>query len=442
MKIQRTIPPTAAPIGLKNLLYGLAGIFFGKEYLKRLEDEMKEYFGVKHVFLVSSGKAALTIILKALKTLSSKKTQVVTPAYTCFSVPSAIVKAGLKVSLCDIDPSNFDFDYKLVAEAIREDTLCVIPNHLFGIPVNIDRINSLCKARGIFVVEDAAQAMGGISKGRKLGTLGDAGFFSLGRGKNVTCGSGGVIVTNSDIIADTIRKEYGNLPIPGIIDTIKEFTKVLMMSIFINPSLYWFPSGLPFLKLGETIFYKEFPIKRLSGMKAGILRNWQNKLEESNRIRLENAEYFCSALASTLTFHNGASIPYLRLPLIVENKEIKEKLYSLSNKKGFGISYMYPTPINEIEEIKESFNGKFFPSAEKISERLLTIPTHHLLSEKDKEKISYQLLAVSTQLKAESCTITSKSVPICHSRKQSVSGILSLLRGVKGCVKKDPGKPE
>jgi hypothetical protein len=68
--MQRTIPPAAAPINLKSLLQGLSGFFLNKEYLQRMEREAKEYFSVKHVFFVSSGKAALTLILYALQSLS------------------------------------------------------------------------------------------------------------------------------------------------------------------------------------------------------------------------------------------------------------------------------------------------------------------------------------------------------------------------------------
>lgn len=404
MKIKRTIPPAAAPINLKDLLHGVAGFFFGKKYkkyMKRLEDELKEYFGVQHVFLVSSGKAALTLILQALKSLNPDKKEVLIPAYTCFSVPSAIVKAGLKVSLCDIDPSNFDFDYELVEKTINKETLCLIPDHLFGIPSDMDRIIRLCKERGIFVVEDAAQAMGGSYNGKKLGTIGDIGFFSLGRGKNITCGSGGIIVTNSDIIAGKIQKEYARLESDNILETIKEFIRVIFISLFINPSLYWFPSGLPFLRLGETIFYKKFPIKRLSGMQAGLLRRWKKQLEESNQIRRENSKYFCSTLTSTLTFHNGDSIPFLRLPFTVKSREIKERIYSFSKKGGLGISPMYPTSVNEIEEIRDQFNGKAYPSAKRVPETLLTIPTHQLLKEKDREEICKLFNMNHVEVKAE-----------------------------------------
>lgn len=393
MRIQRTIPPAAAPINLKSLLHGLAGVFMGYKYSKNIEEEIKKYFDVKHVFLVSSGKAALTLILMALKSLSPRK-EVLIPAYTCFSVPSAIVKAGLKASLCDIDSKTFNLDYKLLEKAINKDTLCVVPNHLFGISADMDKIKSICKNKDIFIVEDAAQAMGGFYKGKKLGTIGDIGFFSLGRGKNITSGSGGIIITNSDAIAHAIEKEYAKLYESTTLEQVVDFCKMALMSLFIRPSLYWFPAGLPFLKLGETIFYKDFPIKKLSRMEAGLLNGWQERLEKTNQIRKENAEYFSERLRSRLRLSNGGegrgegAIPYLRLPVLLDNKEERDSLYSISQKKGLGVSAMYPTPINEIGEIKNQFNGSAFPSAKRISETLLTIPTHHLLSERDKEKIA------------------------------------------------------
>lgn len=107
----------------------------------------------------------------------------IVPAYTCFSVPSAIVRAGLDVVLCDVEPETLDFNFTELEGLINEDVLCVAPTHLFGRPADVDRVKRLCEGKGIVVVEDAAQAMGGQSGGRLLGTLGDVGFFSLGRGR-------------------------------------------------------------------------------------------------------------------------------------------------------------------------------------------------------------------------------------------------------------------
>lgn len=393
MKIQRTIPPAAAPLSWIDLWHGLLGIFSGKKYVQKLEEEMREYFGIKYVFPISSGKAALTLILQSLKSLSPDKEEVLIPAYTCFSVPSAVVKAGLKVALCDIDPLTFDFDRKYLSEAIHEKTLCVVSNHLFGIPADMDNIIRLCKDKKVYVVEDAAQAMGGSSRGRKLGTYGDVGFFSLGRGKNITCGSGGIIITNSKQIADAISRLYSKLEEPVIMEDLIELLKMMLMTIFIHPSLYWLPDGMPFLKLGQTLFYKDFPVKRLSGMKGGLLLDWQKRLVHSIDTRIRTAAFFKKWLR--LKTVRDVHVPYLRLPILMNSREERDKVYVLSQKKGLGISLMYPTAINEIEELRATFNGKVFPTAREISERLLTIPTHHLLSERDR-KIICELLAERT----------------------------------------------
>jgi dTDP-4-amino-4,6-dideoxygalactose transaminase len=385
MRIQRTVPPAAAPLYFKDLNHGLMGVFFGKNYTNRLENEIKEYFGVRYVFLVSSGKAALFLILKALKKISPKKDKVLIPAYTCFSVPSAVIRAGLKVSLCDINPETMDFNYDMLEETITKDTLCVIPCNLFGISSDIDRLNKLCRDRNLFVVEDVAQAMGGTYNGKLLGTIGDVGFFSLGRGKNITCGSGGIIVTNSERIANAIEQYYFGLESSNITNILKEFFQVIVMSIFIHPFLYWLPLRLPFLKLGQTIFYKDFPITRFSGMKAGLLWKWQDRLKLSNQIRMETGVYFTERL--WLKSRQDVPVPYPRLPFIVDSKDIRNRIYSISYERGLGIGLMYPSPINEIEELKSEFNGKVFPSASKITERLLTLPTHQFLSEKDKKEI-------------------------------------------------------
>jgi dTDP-4-amino-4,6-dideoxygalactose transaminase len=158
------------------------------------------------------------------------------------------------------------------------------------------------------------------------------------------------------------------------------------MAMLIRPRLYWLPAALPFLRLGQTIFPKEVPLKRLSGMKAGVLREWQSRLRESGRIRSEATAYFSQRLSIELA--NGPSHPCLRLPVFAATPAERDRIYSLSQKQGLGLSVAYPTPVNEIPEISAAFNGKRFPSARRVSEHLLTIPTHQWLSENDKRAIA------------------------------------------------------
>ena len=150
------------------------------------------------------------------------------------------------------------------------------------------------------MVEDAAQAMGVEDRGRRLGTIGDVGIFSLGRGKNITCGSGGIILTNSAPIAEAIARHYGELEMPRSSEVLKDFVRLVLMTIFIRPRLYWIPAALPFLRLGDTVFPKEIPLKRMSGTKAGLLRSWRSRLTQSNQVRSETATYFSRAVTPLL----------------------------------------------------------------------------------------------------------------------------------------------
>jgi dTDP-4-amino-4,6-dideoxygalactose transaminase len=397
MRIGRTLPPAAAPLAWGDLWHGAAAIVSPERSLSALEAEIRRELGVRHVFLVSSGTAALSLALLALRSLSPRS-EVLIPAYTCFSVPAAVRKAGLRPVLCDIEPTTFDFDRALFEKALGADTLCVVAHHLFGVPSDVEQIRALCQERGIFVVEDAAQAMGVESRGAKLGTLGDVGIFSLGRGKNITCGSGGLIVTNSDRIAEAVGRQWRHLEPPPLAEVLKDLARLVFMAIFIRPRLYWIPAALPFLRLGQTIFPRDIPLRRLSGIKAGLLHDWRSRLARSNRIRSETAGYFTRRLALG-PGSAPAAHPYVRLPVFAANPEERKRILSRSQARGLGLSAAYPTPVNEIPEIAAAFNGARFPSARRVAERLFTIPTHAWLSEKDKRAIAECVGATASSLR-------------------------------------------
>ena len=385
MRIGRTLPPAAPPLRYRDLCHGLLGMLSPGRSTRALEHSIRRYFGARHVFLVSSGKAALTLTLKALKA-GSTRTDVVIPAYTCYSMPAAVLTAGLRPVLCDINPATFDFDHALLERTLTDNTLCVVAHHLFGIASDIERVRAICRDRGIAVIEDAAQAMGVESRGRKLGTIGEVGVFSLGRGKCITSGSGGIILTSSDAIAEALRRQWPQLEAPLPSEVLTEFAKVLCMAIFIRPRLYWIPAALPFLQLGQTIFPKTVALKRLSGMQAGLLHNWQRRVDESNRNRSQTAAAVSQQLS--LALPNGPAHPYLRLPYFAATRQGRDRIHSLAQQRGLGLSVAYPTAINDIPEISGMFAGKRFPSAHAVAEHIVTIPTHQWMSAKDRAAIA------------------------------------------------------
>jgi dTDP-4-amino-4,6-dideoxygalactose transaminase len=383
MRIGRTVPPAAAPLSWRDLWHGIVGLVPGTRPLEAREEELRREFGADRVFLVSSGSAALALALIALKSLS-KRPDVIVPAYTCFSVPAAVLKAGLRPVPCDIDPATFDYDPDLLREALTSDTLGVVVHHLFGVPSDIARTKALCAGRGIFVIEDAAQAMGVTDGGRKLGTLGDVGIFSFGRGKNITCGGGGALLTSAREIAGAIDRCYARLSSPPFVECARDFCRTLLMTIFIRPRLYWIPASVPALRLGETIFPDDVPVQRMTRLKAGLLRGWRRRLAQANRIRSEAAARF----GALLPMPSVQAHPYLRLPVAVSSAEARRELHVASRVRGLGLSGGYPTPVSDIPQVRSRINGQQFPAAGRVAEQLLTIPTHHWLTENDRRAIA------------------------------------------------------
>ena len=385
MRLWRTLPPAAAPIGWRDLCHAVTGALARVETLGAREHELREEFGVHGVFLVSSGSAAVALTLRALRSLSPR-TDVIIPAYTCFSLPAAVLEAGLRPVPCDIDPGTFDLDRAMLSRTLSPRTLCVIGHHLFGVPSDMATLRAMCREKGAFLIEDAAQAMGLDVGGRKLGTTGDAGIFSLGRGKNVSCGAGGIVMTASPAIADAIAREYHRIPPPTVACEMKDLLQVMLMALFVRPRLYWIPASLPFLHLGETVFPKAVPVRGLSGVRAGLLCGWQERLTVSNRQRSEAARYFRHRLP--LRLPPQADHPYLRVPFRVRNAREKQRLCAMSRRRGLGLSPAYPTPITEIPGVPLACEGRRFPSAQRVASSLVTIPTHPLVSERDRMAIA------------------------------------------------------
>lgn len=391
MKVQRTLPPSAAPIEWRDLLQGLLGLTRPDATMERLRAEFRRHFGVKHVWFVSSGKAALSLILRSLHGLSGRS-RVVLPGYTCFSVPSAVVRARLSVVLCDVDPQSLEFDFAQLSKLADSGILAVVATHLLGIGVDVSKIVELCRERGIFVVEDVAQAFGGECNGVPFGAMGDVSFLSFGRGKNITCGSGGAILTNDDRIGEALAREYAELSEVSLVEMLRNWLEVALTKVLISPSLYWLPAGLPFLKLGETKFYTEFPIARLDPVRAGLLRHWKRRLAKSTTSRVANSEQILRSLAQlnvhTIKPSEGGQSVYLRLPMLMRSKQEKDAVCRTSSDQGLGISPLYPTSLQQINELRDTLLCQDVPQSTMIAERLITLPTHELVSVSDIVRIS------------------------------------------------------
>jgi len=186
-----------------------SGRFLHGPEVKQLEERVAELAGTRHAVACASGSDALLLSLMALGV--GPGDEVITPSFTFFATASAVWRLGARPVFVDIDPRTFNMDPDQLAASITSATKAVIPVHLFGQCADMDSIVDIARRRGIVVIEDAAQAICARYMDRGAGSLGDVGCFSFYPTKNLGgFGDGGMLTTNSDVLAETLRLYAGH----------------------------------------------------------------------------------------------------------------------------------------------------------------------------------------------------------------------------------------
>ena len=171
----------------------------GLKETERAEAEMREIFGVNHALFMTSGHAALVSALIALGI--GPGDEVIVPAYTYIATAMAVVGAGAMPVIAECD-ETLTISPADIEKKITKNTKAIMPVHIQSFPCDMDAIMAIARKHGIKVIEDACQADGGSYKGKKLGTIGDAGAFSFNFYKVISCGEGGALLTNDKALAD------------------------------------------------------------------------------------------------------------------------------------------------------------------------------------------------------------------------------------------------
>lgn len=176
-----------------------------------LEKAIAASCGARHAIGLASGTDALYLTLLALGI--GQGDEVITTPFTFFATASSISRTGAKPVFVDIDPRTFNLDPRLIERAVTRRTRAILPVHLFGLPCDMDAIDRIARRRKLAVVEDAAQAIDAVYKGRRVGGLGTAACFSFYPTKNLgAAGDGGMVTTSDDALADRIRllRDHGS----------------------------------------------------------------------------------------------------------------------------------------------------------------------------------------------------------------------------------------
>lgn len=177
-------------------------------FVSRFEKSFAKYLGVKHAVAVSSGTAALHVSLLSLGI--GPGDEVIVPAFTMGATWLAVMYTGAKPVFVDAELETYNIDPKLIEAKITKKTKAIIPVHIYGHACEMDKILAIAKKHKLYVIEDAAEALGGEYRGRKCGTMSDVACFSFYANKIVTAGEGGMIVTDNAKMAREAAK-FGDL---------------------------------------------------------------------------------------------------------------------------------------------------------------------------------------------------------------------------------------
>ena len=173
------------------------------KFVKEFEKKFSQYNSRKFGVAVSSGTAALEVAIKALNL--KKNSEVIIPSFSIIATALCVVKCGLKPILVDCSLSTWNMDPEKVLKKISKKTSAIIITHIYGLPVDLQKIMNAAKKKNIKIIEDAAEVIGLKYKNKMCGSFGDVSTFSFYANKHITTGEGGMIVTNKKDIYEKCK---------------------------------------------------------------------------------------------------------------------------------------------------------------------------------------------------------------------------------------------
>ncbi len=328
--------------------------------VKALESALAERYQVKHVISCANGTDALQLAFMALDL--PKGSEVITPAFSYAALAEVLLLLGLKPVFVEVDPATFLMEVSAVEALISENTRAIAPVHLYGQMVSMEPLLALAKKNNLYVVEDAAQAIGSQyctpAEHGFAGTMGHIGTTSFFPSKNLGCyGDGGAIFTNDDDLAKRLRSTANH---------------------------------------GQTVKYQHDIIglnSRLDTLQAAILLAKLPHLLDFEKARRAVAAKYDAALTSL----DGLTIPvrtvdsshvFHQYTITCESSEMRDALKSYLSDHGIPSMIYYPTPLHLQTAYKQVVN---LPISEDLCTRVLSLPICPELDAEQQEYIIHNI---------------------------------------------------
>jgi perosamine synthetase len=379
------LAPAGTPIPVSLYASALTQGLFAGPVAERLAGALARHSGHTQAALVSTGRAAMVLALEAMREAAQDRhrDQVIVAGYTCYSVPASVLRAGLRPRLCDVDPRTLSLDLQHLRRFDLSRVLCIVTANLYGLPNALDEIASIARAARVYLLDDAAQALGATYGSRPVGGHGDVGLYSFDKGKNITSLEGGALVSSEARLSQIIARRVAELPGSSALRTSTTLAKLGVYSLLLRPALYGLVQKMPFLGLGRTVYEDDFPLARYSAALAPVAYRLLERLPELTRIRAANAAALARAVAGVEGIEVIDPLPsavpgYTRLPLRVLDRARRARLIAALDAAGVGATASYPQALADVPELQSQLLDvdREQPGARAVAASILTLPVH------------------------------------------------------------------
>lgn len=339
--------------------------FINGPEVKHFQEDLQQYLGVKHVIPCANGTDALQIAMMALGLKPGD--EVITTDFTFAATVEVIALLNLTPVLVDCDIDNMNISLESIENAITPKTKAIVPVHLFGRAVDMDALMELAKEHNLHVIEDNAQAVGGVYSSKegkkKLGTIGDIGTTSFFPSKNLGCyGDGGAIFTNNDALAHKMK---------GIV----------------NHGMY------------ERYHHDVVGVNsRLDSLQATILRIKLERLDSYNNARQKAAAYYSKGLGINENIvipavNEGVDSHVFHQYVIRITNGKRDSLLGYLQEKQIPCAIYYPIPLHKQKAyLDDRYNENDFKSTNQLSKEVIALPMHTELDTEQQDFIINTIL--------------------------------------------------
>lgn len=346
-----------------------SGKYIGGAAIESFEQDFARYVGTEFCVACNSGTDALYLALRALGV--GPGDEVIVPPFTFIATTETVSAVGAVPVFVDVDVETFNLDLDAVERAIGPRTKAIIPVHLFGQPVNMDRLMTIARASNLWVIEDCAQATGAKWGDRRVGSIGHAGCFSFYPTKNLgACGDGGAMTVNDAQLAADLRmlREHG------------QRQRYYHEAIGVNSRLDAIQAVILQIKLRS--------LDRWNQQRTAIAQRYQQGLAGLPGLRLPQAIAGGTSVWNQYTIQVGEGSA---------GPELRDRLRQALQDRGVGTAVYYPLPLHlQAVYANLGYQPGSLPVSEQLGHCVLSLPMFPELTPEQQDRVINNLREVLT----------------------------------------------